>query len=339
MVRQSPLQEDSREVARRDELISRIVGRLADMDEGALGAVESWISRTDEAGDAEPIRTMERVPSQLTRRQFFGTLAIGSVALVASNTATAVVAWDKGGQQGEREMQAEMMPTVTRLEDLVALYERLEGAGLDEAVTGGLVGVTPLLRALREGSRLLLLGIGVAELALVHVEKAQEKVREGIEFVQDIVDRLEKKVAELWKLLGEVTGVAVPIADALGEFFGDILAKIPFGIGAKIQQIIDWMQDLIAQLPEALASTKTQLLGPLRLEWFDEDSDENLEARLLRPVREELIAPARNLVAELEKLDADWETVVRSPIEAALAEREAIRQEILAYAGRKGSVA
>ena len=339
MTEHESLQESAPKPTRRDELISRIAGRLSEMDEGALGALEEWVDGRAEVALAGTLPMDGASSSKLSRRQFLGTLAIGSAALVASNTATAIVTWDRGSQQGERDMEIKLMPTVTRLEDLVTLYERLEGAGLDDAVSGGLAGITPLLRVLREGSKLLLLGIGVAELALAQVEKAQDKVREGIDFVQRIVDSLEEKVAGLWSLLGEVTGVAVPIADAIGEFFGDILEKIPFGIGAKIQQIIDWMQDLIAQLPEALATTKVQLLGPLRLEWFDADSEESLDARLFKPVREELLSPAKNLVAELERLDADWETVVRAPIEAALAERAAVRQEILAFTGEQGHLA
>ncbi len=306
----------------RAQLESAISARLATLDEATLQELGRWV----EGASAPP----KQAP--LSRRQFLGQVAVGGLALVASNTATSIIARKQAAEEAAAEaagqVRAELQPRVTTLQDLLALYEKLENIGLDGSLLGSLTSIRPILQAVREASKIVVLGLTVVEAALVQLKKAEAVVRDGIAFVEGLVDRLEEKVAGLWKLLGEVTGVAVPISDSLGAFFRSILDKIPFGIGAKIQQIIDWIQDLVSALPESLAVMRAQLLGPLRLDWFDEASENNLDARLVKPLREELLAPAKRLLAETERLDSDWDILVQQPMDQALQARAEVLSEI-----------
>ncbi len=313
------------EIETRERLESAISARLSTLDEAALRELGRLV-------EGEDIAQPKRAP--LSRRQFFGQVAVGSLALVASNTATSIISREQAAQEARSEVRAELQPRITSLQDLLALYEKLEDVGLDDSLLGSLSAFRPVLGALREASKIVVLGLAVAEAALLGIEKAEAVVRDGIAYVEGVVDRLEEKVAGLWKMLGEVTGVAVPITDAIGAFFRDILEKIPFGIGAKIQQVIDWIQDLIAELPETLALLRARLLEPLHLEWFDETSENSLDQKLIKPIREELIKPAKRLLAEAERLDSNWEVLVEQPMDRALQQRAAILSEIKAYRTR-----
>ena len=305
----------------RAQLESAISARLSALDEATLQELGHWV----EGAGAPP----KRAP--LSRRQFLGTVAVSGLALVASNTATAIIARGQGAQEGQSDVRAELQPRIVSLQDLLALYEKLQEVGLDDTLPSSLASIRPILQAVREAGKIVVLGLAVAEAALTQIEKAQDVVRDGIAFVEGLMDRLEEKVAGLWRLLGEATGIAVPITDALSAFFRSILDKIPFGIGAKIQQIIDWIQELISELPETLATIRARLLGPLHLDWFDQDSENNLDARVIKPLREELLAPARRLLAEAERLDSDWDILVEQPLDQALQARAEILAEIKDY--------
>lgn len=320
---------DTSKMTTRDELVERLTQRMAVLSEKELRQWDAW------SAGLEPVETAIGSAvgdsTRLSRRQFFSTVAISSAALVASNAVTAVAQWDRGTTQGQVETEARLLPRLASLQSLVELYKKLEATGLDEAVVAGLTALGPLIKVVASNGGLLLLGIILAEKALDQLDGVWQRIRDGLDVVDDIVDRLEERIAGLWRLLGDVTGVAVPITDAIGAFFTSILAKIPFGIGAKIQQVIDWIQELIAQLPEALATMRANLLGPLRLEWFDDESENNLRDKVIVPVRDEVLLPARALIAEIERLDADWDVALQQPLEQALAERQQIRAEIVAH--------
>lgn len=310
----------------RAALEARIAARLSTLDDATLRRLDDWTAAAE-----TPPATPPAAPGAVSRRQFLTTVAVGGVALVASNAATALLALDRGADGGETRARTELMPQLTRLRDLLALYERLENVPLDSLVRAGISAVGLVLRALRQGADLLNTGIGLVEMALARVEAALAILREGTEFVEGIVDSLIQRVTALWALLSEVTGIAIPIAESVAAFFSNILEKIPFGVGAKIKQIIEWLQELVASLPDGLANIKARLLAPLRSEWVDSASTESLEVRLLSPLRANVLEPGRQMVAEIENLASQWETQLEKPVQSALEERAAIRAQISAY--------
>ncbi len=318
--------EGQTEKEKRDVLEARIAARLPSLDDLTLAQLDQW---TQEAG-APPKPTAEPV-ARLNRRRFLTTLAVGGVALVASNTATALIALDRGKMKGETQSRAELNPRIVRLQDLLALYERLEKVSLDDAVKLGMAAVGLVIRALREGAKILRAGLDIADVALTATETALAKLQEGFELVEELVNQLAKRVEALWALLVEVTGVAIPLAQSVGTFFKNILQKIPFGVGAKIKQAIEWIEALVAQLPDALAHIKARLLAPLRAEWLGTTPGSSLQTRLISPLRGQVLDPARQLVAEIEDLGVKWEIQMEKPVQAALQERAAIRAQIARY--------
>ncbi len=310
----------------RAALEARIAARLSTLNEATLRRLDELTIAAE-----TPPATPPAAPDTVSRRQFLTTVAVGGVALVASNAATALLALDRGADGGESRARTELLPQLTRLRDLLALYERLEKVPLDSLVRAGISAVGLVLRALRQGANLLNAGIELVDMALAQVEAALATLREGTELVEGVVDNLIQRVTSLWALLSEVTGVAIPIAEAVGAFFSNILEKIPFGVGAKIKQIIEWLQELVASLPEGLANIKARLLAPLRTEWVDTDSSESLEVRLLSPLRANVLGPGRQMIAEIENLASQWETQLEKPVQNALEERAAIRAQISAY--------
>lgn len=320
----------------RTSLEARLKERLAQLDEAALQRLEAWLEAQSAPGVAEektlplPTATGPAAP-RVSRRRFLGQLAVGGAALVATHAATAFLFRDQGQERGEAEARAALVPQLIRLQDLVALYERLEAIDLDDIVQTALGVIGPLLKTLKTGGQMLAAGLDLVESALTQLELAEAKVQEGLDFVKRIVDEMEQRVADLWRMLGEVTGVAIPIAESVGAFFKNILEKIPFGIGAKIEQIIEWITSLIGQLPDTLASIKARLLTPLFDQWFDAESGHSLDARLIHPIRQQVVQPGRQLVAEIEELDKRWEANLQRTAETAISERAAIRAEITEF--------
>jgi len=318
--------EQVTEKDKRDMLEARIAARLSLLDNLTLAQLDQWTQET-----AAPPKPAAEPAAPLSRRQFLTTLAVGGVTLVASNTATALIALDQGEKKGAARSRAELNPRLVRLQDLIALYERLEKIGIDDTIKIGMAAVGLLIRALREGAKILGAGLDIAETALAATDAAIARLQEGFEFVEKLVDELGKRIQALWALLAEVTGVAIPIAESIGSFFKNILQKIPFGVGAKIKQVIDWIEGLFAQLPDALAQIKARLLAPLRAEWLGATPGSSLKTRLITPVRGQVLDPARQLLAEVESLGSKWETQLEKPVQAALQERAAIRAEIASY--------
>jgi tetratricopeptide (TPR) repeat protein len=316
----------------RAALEARIAAQLAQADEATLQKVVACLGQPAMPPSAEPLPAPETdALICLNRRQFLGAVAAGGVALVATNAATAFLALGQGDAEGAAKTRAELFPQLTRLRELLALYEQLEKVGLDNLLKTGMAVIGVILSALRNGARLLSVGLDLAEAALGKAELALGKLQEAVKFVDELIEGVNKQLEGLWKLLSELTGVSIPITQSISSFFKNILQRIPFGVGAKIQQAIDWIESVIAALPEALANIRVRLLKLLQDDWVDTTgAGDSLSSRLIKPVREQVLAPARQMSAEIENLSVQWETQITQPVQAALEKRETIRVQIAA---------
>src|SRR5690606_23069645 len=93
-------------------------------------------------------------------------------------------------------------------------------------------------------------------------EAAVPHVLAGIKAVEDLVQTMERHVKRLGDLLGEVVDGAAPITDALDRFVKELLGYLPFGIGDRIQQVVQEMSDLIALLPAGVQLVSERLISP-----------------------------------------------------------------------------
>lgn len=196
----------------RAALESRIAAQLAQADEATLQKVMACLGQPTMPVTAEPIPAQQADSLIcLNRRQFLGAVAAGGVALVATNATTAFLALGQGDTSGASKTRAELFPQLTRLRELIALYEQLEKVGLDNLLKTGMAAVGLILSALRNGARLLIVGVDLAEAALSAAELALSKLQDAVKFVDGLIDGANKQLEGLWKLLGELTGVTIPI--------------------------------------------------------------------------------------------------------------------------------
>jgi len=101
-----------------------------------------------------------------------------------------------------------------------------------------------------------------------------------------------------------------------------------------VRDLINNLVALVGSVPNFIEGLNTNLIAPLRTDWFTDDDGKGLKGNLLEPTRRNLLQPANNLVTQLTKLADEWQKMV-NPINAALAQRAEIRNQIAAVQAGK----
>ena len=127
-----------------------------------------------------------------------------------------------------------------------------------------------------------------------------------------------------------------PITEALGNFFDFVLDLLPFGYGDKVRAILDRIDDIVTSIPEAVEGINAKLLEPLRRDWFSEEEGKGLKAGLIDPIVTGLLDPLEAFLGKLAELVGSWEEKLASPIQKAVSERDAIREQIARYKAEEG---
>ncbi len=302
----------------REELERRIAGRLSSLDEESLQHLDALSAYAELRARPVPRPiggAAEAVAAEqgMSRRGFL--IGAGGAALLG----TAVV----GGLVGSALANTETL----KMRALLALYEELEKTGMDALVSAGLAAIGAALDAAKTLAGALSAGIKLVDGALLGFERLFPLVRQGLALVEGAVDSLAKLTAQVEQMLADVTGIAKPVTDAVTKFFSDLLDKIPFGVGANVKTLIENLVVLVASVPMFIESLNTNLVTPLKQDWFTDDETKGLKGGLFEPVRKNVLQPADALVTQLGTVSDAWSKNV-APINQALAQRATIRQQI-----------
>ena len=301
----------------RAELEAQIIARLRAFDEAALWEMDEITQRAEAEAHGGATATPSP-PSLLTRRQMLVGLAAGGAVITTANLAAAI--WTT-----TRSVE------LVKLRGLVALYENLERVGLDALIGTATQALGFALEGIEAGSRGLQTALSLIDGALARFEATFPNIRSGLARVEEIVDALDWQIEGLWAIVAQATERVSPMAEALGDFFSALLDLIPFGVGERIREITARIQELIGGLPDAMDSLKAHLLEPLRQDWFSDDETKGLRGDLIEPLRDRLLSPLNALLDDVIAFTDQWEAKLVSPIEDALAQRAAIRQQIDEY--------
>jgi hypothetical protein len=316
---------------RKQELREEIARRLDSSDMETLLRVEDLL-KTSEGEEAEAPGLFR---GGISRRQMLaGTLAGGAV-LVSTNLATGLVAGSLGTRAGQAVAQLESEAELIKLRGLLALYENLEQVGIDALLSTGLAAVSLSLEGLEIAIGALEGGVGLVEDGVVFFESSFSAVRRGLTAVESLVLSLESRVRQLQDVMSEIQEKVSPLSDAVGSFFSSLVERIP-GVGPAIVDALDRISELVGSLPDSIGQIRTRLLEPLREDWFTDDEDNGLKGRLLNPLQESLLEPLKTLLDELQDSIDNWQQQLVGPVEEALTERKAIKQQIADYKGREG---
>lgn len=319
-------------VDEREELMERIAARLAELDEETLRELDV---RTEEALTglpriASPV-VLTPLPEPISRRELLVGLVAGGAALAGSSVAAGVWAGNRGVAVGKAAGKAEALVEVARLRDLLNLYERLENVGLDDIVTAAMSAVGAALRGLEAGVKLLRDGIQLVDEVLARFEALAPLLRSGLRIVEGLVHAIAERLEALRALVSEILGRAEPLADGLGGLFSNLLDLLPLGVGERIRAVLTNIQELFGKLPGMIEAFQTWLFGPLRADWFPEEEGTGIEFSLFGPIRSRLLQPLASFLDDVVRVLDRWESEMVGPVQTALDQRQAIRQEISQY--------
>jgi|GEM_PF-816129 hypothetical protein len=336
----------------RAELEARLTARLSSLDEAALrqldatlGAAQEEAARAaagdppaDNASPAAPDDILAATASEsppgsraISRRDFLLGAVAGGLVVTPTNLLTAFWATSRGEKGGAARARQAVQPELTKLRNLVKLYETLEQIGIDEVISTGIAILEVPLKAVREGSKALQAGLGLADAALTALEGALPALGAGLALAEGLVSVTQARLKIVQQAAGEVGGKLSPLADAIGSFFSAILSRIPFGVGERIQDGISKITELITSLPSVLDGINNQLLLPLKNDWLSAEEGKGLRGRLTTPLRQKLLEPLKLHLGDLAALSDSLEQRLFGPAKAAIEERKKIRQQITDY--------
>ncbi len=259
----------------------------------------------------------------LTRRQVITTAAAGGAALVVTGLGGAAV--------GSAVTTAQYELELIKLRALVALYEQLERVGLDAILAAGMNIVRGALDAVKGGVTLLRDGIAAVETALKNFQATLDALGAAANAAGQLLGDLAGKFHAAEGVVVAVLGTATPLAESISGFFNALLAKIPFGIGDDIRRAVNALIDMIRAIPAAIDVMTNQLLAPLRDNFFPTRGDPAVKANLIDPVVKNVLEPLKKMLSDVATLVDHWEKDLATPVQAALTNRQKIRDQITEY--------
>ncbi len=117
-----------------------------------------------------------------------------------------------------------------------------------------------------------------------------------------------------------------------------LLDNLPFGLGDKIRGVLDGMVQLMTSVDELVEGINSELLEPMRANWFSAEDGEGLGSFFVDPVVERILDPLEAHLEDLAGLADTWENKLVAPTQEALQQRAEIQSEIARYKSDNGFV-
>ncbi len=266
----------------------------------------------------------------ITRRQLLVTAAASGVTIAGAAWGVSQISGGATRAQYEAEL--------AKWRALVTLYEQLEKVGIDAIIATGMNIVRGALTALKAGVRLLRDALSAIEAALRNFQAALDALKSAANGVTVMLDDLGQKFRLAESFVVGALGVALPLAESILSFFNSLVEKIPFGIGAEVRRAVNGLVDLVRAIPNAIQMFTTQLLAPLRDLFFPPTGKSSVNTNLLDPLAQNLLAPLKKFLDDVDTLLTSWEKDFAAPIQTALDARQKIRAQITAFKQENGIV-
>lgn len=214
---------------------------------------------------------------------------------------------------------------------LVALYEQLDDADLGGVVENGLGAVGQLIGDLVGGVPALAAGLDNGQLALGEIEAHIPLLDNGRQWLGVQATKMRGFYGEVEQWLQRAVDQVGDFLEMLSKWFEGILRWLPFGAGEKAAGVMGALTALLAETPSTLTGLDTNIAQPLDV-WLQRiDGEPALQRRLLRPLRDEVIARARTTADQANQVGSLFEQQLAAPTRAALTNRQVLRQAIADY--------
>lgn len=214
---------------------------------------------------------------------------------------------------------------------LVALYEQLDDVDMGEALEDGVTAVTDTLANLLGLAPALTDGLDVGDRALAEVEAHLPLLQNGRAWLNDHLERVRAFYDGVEAVLQNFVDSVGPFLQMLENWFQEMRKWLPFGLGQRAADVMTALTHLVAETPNTLSGLDTNIAQPLDV-WLAQDADApRLQRTLVKPLREQVLDPARQTIAQAEQVQTVYRARVAAPLETAVANRRAIREQIGAY--------
>jgi predicted Fe-Mo cluster-binding NifX family protein len=235
-----------------------------------------------------------------------------------------------GSRAAQDAAEIELVQARARLAkyaQLIALYEQLEKVGIDSIIGTGMNIVRGALEAVRAGIQIIRAGIAAVETALKNFLMLLESLRSPADLVTRALADLMQRFKAAEGIVTAALGSALPLAEAIANFFNALLQKIPI-VGDDIRRATNALSDLVRAIPATIDAVTNQLLKPLRDNFFPASGEPIVKVNLVDPTTKNLLDPLKKFLGDVEAALARWDSDFAKPVQAALDERTKIRKQI-----------
>jgi len=219
---------------------------------------------------------------------------------------------------------------VARSKELISLFDQLEGIGLDSAaqsglavVAGGLASAVGHVPTLRQGVAMARSLLDDFELTLPTFQTTLNWLGEQIVNLKVTLSAIELSAQHT--LNATIAGAAA----AFGSLVSFVLDHLPFNIGQNVKTTLTNTQSLLSSLPAVIAGAEDKFLVGLGQRVGE--GQKGWRQSLVKPVREQTLVPADQLLAAVEQANTQFAASLNDPVQTAIARRGALRESIAAF--------
>jgi hypothetical protein len=228
------------------------------------------------------------------------------------------------------EAQAKLQTAEARLaqyQGLIALYDQLDNIGLDALAQDGLksaaAGLTTALGVLP----LVQTGVQTANSLLDDFEKLLPHFNAAFTWLSEQMIKLKLNLHTLEKAAKTTLAeAATGVVAVFGGFIKFVLDYLPFNIGEQTRAAFGAAQTVIVNISDVAAQSDAKVFEQV---WrYVGGGPNSWEKQLVKPLREQTLAPASQLASAVEQAHATFNTALQTPMQSALEQRAALKARI-----------
>jgi hypothetical protein len=251
-----------------------------------------------------------------------------------SGLETASAAGDEDWRQQFEQASAQasgLAGQLATVRGLLALYEELEAVDLAAVTSGGMAAFGGAIGDLMADIPSVSEGLQTGRKALDEFEAQLPLIEQGRYWLEGQMAIVRAALEAAETALNGAVNAGGTLLQLLNRWFEDILEWLPFGIGKGALAIMSAVSAVLGEVPETLDGLQANVAGPLD-EWLARDGDEiRLQRRLIKPVREDVLARAGSTVERVGSVNEVYEAQLREPIAVVVERQRLIREQIVEY--------
>lgn len=217
------------------------------------------------------------------------------------------------------------------LAGLVGLYEQLDTVELDKMVDKGVTAVSTTLGNLLAELPALEEGVQIGQVALDDFEAQLPLLQNGRIWLRHHIDQLRTRFTAVEFIFQETVERVEPLFDLIQMWVTSINKWLPFNMGQRALQIMETVADLVLETPNTLSGVATNVAEPLDLLLSDGEGEHPVQANLIRPMRERLIAHTHTAVTNTRQLTTTFADEMETPLKTAVEQQRQLRGLITQY--------